>query len=513
METDKFNNRLDIWSQSLANSIATSKDAGRKVYVIALSRKMPRFFDWLQNGVRSNTITSQNVRKLCNLLESEDVELTTEYAIPLIFNGKRNPRNKKITGIIADDVIIFGATLQRVSMQWWAFSSEIPKVTALFRGMGGIISSILETDDTLTMPRLKDEDLESVLDTIAKKIHSTSLPIDMEYPLIYTDMPYETVRNHMFQNCPPEWYRYDVKSKSYPDNSESFTVILGEGKINGYTNDRAKIRLFKKASKCCLEMIAPNYMSLRKLKDENLFSGNDQSSPSEYERAWQKVFKRLNAEKSSEDIVCDTLQKSLINNAKQSTLIIWAEYLYCLSVFINNRSYFFPNDAHIYIRKEDLSLILGKASTKDVIDNINSIIINGEVCNPDFEYVALQDYVHPEMIKDLYFRKVASAIKENVSVSDNLDALFNVSHFSGDICKVQNRKNILGHHCIGESFESIKERIKLKHHDDKNLLQEIHKWIDVRIDESRVAPKYEIVVGSDKQKYFRRLFLCGTNKI
>lgn len=513
MEATEFNNMLDSWSESLANQIRSCKKAGGRVYVIALSRKMPRFFDWLKKSVIKQTITSSNVIELCDLLNSEGVEVTTEYAIPLVFGGYSEPPKDKISGIIADDVIIFGATLQRVSMQWWAFSKEVPYVIALFRGMYSVIASILESEYTIAMQHLENTDLEAALDIISRNIHSTSLPIDMEYPLIYSELPYELVKEYILTECPSEWIKYDVKSDSYRDFTESFSVLLVNGKDEGYTNDHAKIRLFKKTSGCCLEMIAPSYVNVLRLKNRDLFGSDQKASEDLYSKAWLSVFDALHIDEDDRNMIFTTIQKDQKNQAILSSLIIWAEYLYCLSAFVRNRFKFFPKEADFNIHEEDLAMILGKNAANAVFKEIMSIIRGGVYINPKFEPITLQEYVNPEDIRDKYFRMLAATLKEGVSVGANLDALYGVSHFSSNLCRSLSQKDFIGHHCIGESFESLIQRIKHKHPGNNELFTEINKWVDVRIDECKLAPKYEIIKGSDNQRYFRRFFLCGSNKM
>lgn len=511
MEVKEFNSKLDLWSESLANKIDSCLKEEKKVYVIALSRKMPRFFDWLKQSVEKQMITLPNVIYLCKLLNSDRVEVTTEYAIPLVFDGYLKS-SKNIAGIIADDVIIYGATLQRVSMQWWAFSGEVPYVIALFRGEDGVISSILESDFTIKMTHSDKMSLETALDQISRNIHSTSLPIDIEYPLIYSELPYETVKDYIIANCPSEWIKYDVKSDSYKDSAESFSVLLVNGKNDGYTNDHAKIRLFKKSSGCCLEMIAPSYVNVSRLKKRGLFDFDTQAN-NKYSKAWLSVFEALHIDEDDGNAIFATIQKDQINQAILSSLIIWAEYLYCLSAFVRNRFKFFPEYSNFNIHEEDLALILGKNVANGVFKEIVNIIKEDVSLNLEFDPIILQEYVNPEEFRDVYFRELASVLKEGVSVAANLDALYSLSHFSSDLGRLMSQKNVMGHHCIGESFESLTQRITHMHRGDIELLTKINNWVDVRIDECRLAPKYVIVKGSDNQRYFRRLFLCGSNKM
>ncbi len=510
MDIKVFYKTLDLWSESLANHIELNKKSGKRVFVIALSRKMPRFFDWLQKSVDQKEINSAKVRRLCGLLTSEGVEITTEYAIPLLFADSKKKSEEKIAGIITDDVIIFGATLQRVSMQWWALSGEIPYIIAVFRGDNSAIPSIPVSDATTGMPLMTNDELISTIDIISKNIHAASLPIDMEYPLIYSDVAFEEIKTYITKNCTPEWIYYDVKSKSYDDKSASFTVILSDGKANGYTNDHAKIRLFKKPSGCCLEMIAPSYISVSKLKDKDLFKF-EEAGNNEYENVWKVIFNALNIEKVEKDSFLKTIKNDLIDSAILSTLIIWAEYLYCLSVFVKNRNKFFPDVSGCNVHKEDLALILGEKMADTVYVAISDIIKENKSLNPKLENATIQEYVNPEDLKDQYLREIAARIKVDVPVEVNLDALYGISHFSSDVFKSIFQKNILGHHCIGELVESLTHRIEHKHPKEPDLFLEINKWVDTRIDECRIAPKYEIVAGSDNKRYFRRFLLCGSN--
>lgn len=509
-----FDDTLDLWSESLAKQISSCKSLGKSVYVIALSRKMPRFFDWLQKSVENQTITSPKVMDLCKLLSSEGVEVTTEYAIPLIFGGHIKSSKDKIAGIIADDVIIWGATLQRISMQWWAFSGEIPYVISLFRGMNGVISSILESNYTIAMSRMENNELEDAVYEISENIHSTSLPIDIEYPLIYSDESYGIVKDYIINNCPSEWKWYEVKSKSYKDSSESISVLLVDGRKDGYTNDHAKIRLFKKETGCCIEMIAPSYVNVLKLKDGKLFDGGDDVNDSLYNKAWLSVFNVLRiGEEDGNKIFTTIVQNDQINQAELSLLIIWAEYLYCLSAFVRNCHKFFPKEANFNVHKDDLAVILGKDIANVVFNEIESIISEKKIYKHTFESITLQEYVNPEELRDIYFRRLAAELKYGASIDENLDALYKLSYFSSDIYRSMSKNDLIDHHCIGESFESLMQRIGYKHSGDNELFVKINKWVDVKVDECKLAPKYEIVTGSDNQRYFRRFFLCGSNKI
>lgn len=473
---------------------------------------MPRFFDWLDKS-----LPSDEVRRLIEILKSDNVEVTTEYAIPLIFANNIQDL-ESVEGIIVDDVMIFGASINRVCFQWFSFFEESPYVLALFRSEKAVLSSRFESDFTLNMERHTISQLHEDIKHISKNILSTSLPIDIEYPLIHINLPYEEVKDFIIGKIPSNWIRYTVKSGLIDNPLESFSVVLDDADNAGFSNDFAKFRLFDKGSECCLEIIAPNSIKVFDLFNEKLFSGDNEEDYKYYDAAWLEVFKSIQICHDHFDVTKEKnrnkgFTRMYVNESITYTLVEWAEYLYSLSTFVKNIDYFIPQHATFRASKEDISLVLGKEFAGRIDSVIANIIKYKELFDTDLPQVACQDYVNPKDMREMYLGKISSALKSDASVEGNLDKLFTLSHFSGDIFEILSKKDNVAHHCFGESYESLLNRLKIHHHSDNALLEKINRWIDQRIDESRIAPKFEIVLGSDNMQHFRRFFLTGSNKI
>lgn len=505
MSPSDFEKILNEWSEDLSKTIKLSLSANKKVYIIALSRKMPRFFKWyLKNA------SSDDTNGLVRLLRDERVELTTEYAIPVIFGRNTEKLSDKVKGIIADDVILFGATVNRVSLAWMSMTGTTPDVSSVFRSDRGVLASRLENMRLLSMDRIPLKDMDDPIKMISGRIMRSSLPVDIEYPILYLDRPYNEVKDYIKNRKPDGWTIYDIKSSLIDDAEESCTILLDGGRFNGFDNDFAKVRLFKADNGCCLELIAPNTLRVDSLKDSGLFGLSDNR---EYIEAWSEIFKAVSVDAdytAMNWMGSSSLLASSLNESKLNTLNVWANYLLALSTFMPHFDNFIPEGARPDVDVNDLSLILGKEYADRVKPLIDSIINGKLTCKVSRPVVVLPFYVNPADKKELYLEKITSVLDPRASIEDNLDNLFGVSYYASPIFDDMSKASILSHHSFGESYESLDSHLRRIHYNVDNKVVRIHSWIDLRIDESRIAPKYEMVTGSDGEVYFRRFFLCGS---
>lgn len=388
LELTPFQIVINRWSESLSKQVAIYREANRKVYIIALSRKMPRFFDWLEKEV-----STPEVNRLLKDLKSNDVEIITEYAVPLILDN--HPVDDiRPGGIIADDAIIFGATANKVAMQWLSLSGEVPILSALFRSDRGIISKTFESEYSIGMSRMSFDNLSKNMTEISRNIIASSLPVDMEYPIIHIRKSYEEVKDFIKKSIPSEWRSYTVESSVNEISNESFTVLLGDGVNDGYTNDFAKVRLFKQKDECCIEIISPTTIRVDSLYDSKLFLNRTKPDDA-YNELWKYVHDKLFAtndsiEKYSKD---DTTSLSRnANHALLSTLTIWAEYLISFSTFIRYKKYLLPDANDMHIDETDLRLILGEISAKYAIEKLRTINYTCHLNNNQSTDVAFEGY-------------------------------------------------------------------------------------------------------------------------
>lgn len=509
MEFNAFQIAVNRWSESLSKQVAIYREAGRKVYIIALSRKMPRFFDWLEKEMHT-----PEVIRLFELINTDEVEITTEYALPLIHDINSVDESKP-AGIIADDAIIFGATANKVATQWLALSGEVPYLTALFRSDRGIISQSLESDYSIGMSRMSFGTLSKNMKEISMKIMSSSLPVDMEYPIIHISKPYADVKAFINKSFPLEWRRYVVKSSLTENSDESFTILLEDCGKDGLSNDFAKIRLFKKPNGCCLEIISPASIRVDNLFDVDLFA-NTEKKDDIYNELWQYVYNKIfsnNEPSENNNEGNKTFLRKIANHACLSSLAIWAEYLISFSTFINFRHYLLLDVNDMQIDKHDIKLILGSESADYVVEQLNLINYTCHVnCGQTTEVAFDGYYTSSQDLRPTYLREITKSLNHGASLKANLDALFMVSHYSGDIFTKIPPHDFFSHHCFGESYDSLVSLLSGYNDDETDKLMLIHQWIDMRIDESSISPKFALVSGSDKWLYVRRFFLCGSNQ-
>lgn len=513
VEAEQFNKAIRSWSLRLNAQIQHHIFNNKKVYLIALSRKMPRFFNWL-----FKTMPVPEISELKHTIDSNNVNIVTEYVIPLLLADISEEERGSTEVIVVDDALIYGTTARQVLLEWIGGTGKYANLSSLFCSSEAInqdLNIFVNNDDDTSLFARGFKEIEEAFNLISARIWATSLPVDIEYPLLHIDRPYEEIKSYIqsINNlC------YEVSSSMDSDIRESYSVIFETEYREGYNNDFCKIRLFPKeeGKKCLIEVIAPNAISVDDLKKHDLFVN------STYAKAWQLILTKITASTGKqftgeiEDWI-GKLGEVYFKKRGLSTLALWANYLYSLSSWGRIRSEILtsdlPSDIRLSVEAKDLTLLLGNEVTSEVINVLQTIIdssVSSFTCHP---IVTLPIYIKPESLKERYNREILENMQPENTVYDNLEAIFLVSAFTNTISFELSReeRHKFGHHHFGETYESLTSYLRDYHYDDPNITIEIHSWIDRAIDENRVAPKYEIVTGSDKREYFRRFFLCGSN--
>lgn len=512
-----FIDEVNKWCVSLSAEIEKSIAAGKKVYIIALSRKTPRFFEWLFEWLFQNG-DSDAANQLVSLLKNPGVELTTEYAIPIIFSEYEDGFSSAFPnydGIIVDDAIIFGATANRVCMEWAGASGRAPKYASIVRSSIGKIANLFIEKDINKTQALELEELKRPLHEISKCILKSSLPVDMEFPILHIKIPYGKIKDYMEQSADPSWRRYSLKSDLIEDSKESFTLMLdGEKFGSSHGRDFAKVRVFDKGEETVIEALSPYSLAIEDLHAKDFFGEES------YDAIMRLVIEYVDAARLSPEISENEFSPYLINilnryNARRrSTLIVWMNYLLSLSVFVKNMGCLVPKGVEARIDEGDVRLILGSNLAGRVTSLLNNILSEKIVAEEPADLrAALPIYKNPPELYDSYSFNVSGALSFNGNVDKNLDELFSESYFCAPLFEKMEQKEQSGHHVIGETYDSLKVHLNMNHYDDPDLEEKIHRWIDRRIDECRISPKYEVVIGSDHREYSRRFFLCGSNSI
>lgn len=511
--TQDFIDSVQNWCDSLSEEIERVADMHKKIYIIALSRKMPRFFDWLRNNMQE-----ESVGKLIRNLDSPWVELITEYAIPFVFSGTQTNANfNDDAGIIVDDAVIFGATANKVLMEWFAASGKKASYSALYRSeVGQLIDNYIANDLSRNAKPLPFGDIKSRLRRVSECILSSALPVDMEYPIIQVKGSYGRIKRHIEENAPADFHHYAVRSDMVENAKEAYTLMLEKSGLKDSFCDVSKARVFDKGDETAVEVLAPCPIPVDELGKHTFLCDTA------YQKMWEKVASVVWSTQSSPKVgeVEDPYDKVALMGSLESrklhTLNVWLNYLLSLSKFVENRKYILPEDVEFSIKASDISLILGSELADEIAEDLNTLIRKRETTSISYQQrVALPIYVNPIELRDDYMKRLAEDMTPNQTVKTNLDQIYGVSYFAGPLYEKVSDKSVMGHHIIGESYESLKIQLNRYHYleDDSEIDKEINMWIDQRIDECRISPKYEEVTGSDQKKYFRRFYLSGSNSI
>lgn len=510
MEIDKFDEIVNRWSESLNSQIDELQKDGKNIYLVALSRKMPRFIHWLGG---SGLAMERHIRSLFTAPQNSGVTLVTEYALPIIFQGKSSDELANTAAIIVDDALIYGETANKVCTEWVGLSGRRPEFSALARLSGKSLYSVYESKESEKIPSFSLDELTDLLESISSRLTSTSLPIDMEFPLVYVPLPFEELKNHILENKPENWISYAVMSGSDGNLHESFSILLEDEKSYTFNNDFAKARVFPYGNGCVIESCAPNALNLANLDDEGLFHNT------QYKELWNAVRSRvMEVDTVKEfDNAFSALDRDFFDYfvffRKIYTLVLWANYLLSLSTFVRHKDMLVPQGVEAKVEEYDLRLLVDTRLADEFSMKVNYIISSGIISDSTRERVALPIYISPDDLEDQYERIVVESVTSDKSIEENLDAIFRISHFSNTALIDKSRIKSYGHHTIGETYESLMRRLFTYFHDEPSCEKRIHEWVDRRIDECRIAPKYELVYGSDGKPYFRRFFLAGSNTI
>lgn len=479
--------------------IETRLALGMDVAVIALSRKMPRLLECMRM-----CIASRAVRTLFSHLDSPRVYLMTEYGI-LPFAAKRDESQLlNVKGIIIDDAIIRGTTVNRVGMEWFAVTGEFPKIHSIYRlGWERIIKFL--QDYEITAPEISYDEFNSREEEISSLIERIALPLDMEYPLIYLNCPYEDIKRHILNRIPANWARYTVGDG---EDRESFSVVLEDEKLGLYTNDFAKVRLFKsRTGKSVLEVIAPQSFEMQDFLSSPMFQNPI------YSLLCAVVVQTLASVSQIpvEDTRLRDVAKSISMQRNAKTIVVWVNYLLSLACMIRNYDKFIPKDVLPHIKESDLAMIIGSELSHEWTGTLNDIILDKLKSDRKASLVAVPSIYRLPQNKDAHQLAVTAAMHPDYNVMENLDAIMGVSHYSQPLAKLAGENTLFSHSQYGETIDSLRRLLMRFHTPGPDLDREIHRWLDARVDSGCIVPRYEFVKGSDGNTYARRFFMTGTD--
>lgn len=496
-EKSKITNK-QAWFKGLTDFLKKNIAASNTVVVIALSRKMPRYVEYLMD-----TCPPEIVSQLRELLYNDRCIYTTEHAIPFIFKDRQE--NTKI--LVLDDIIVKGITLSNVCEEIYQLTGIEPEYQSLcqFDNFGGLnIGNPLEGYTPQIVSSI--EEVREILSEISRCIKDSGLPIDLEFPILHTGSAnsYQPIVERLKSKC--------SESRKY-GNEWSFTV-LQEDEINTmYNNDFAKIRIFKCQKDTRIVGYAPNVLSESSLRTKGLFKNE------EYSGLWNTVLQNT-AEPTfdPDDIILSDKdnREAKVNHRIYKSLAVVANYLFSLSMLIRHKHEFAIENTRFLLSPRDLQLLVGKKLAEILSPALMRFLDSGISSRSQRQIVDTPSFLTPYDYEEDEFRDydmerffaafnadeiseiVLNVFKASYDMYDQNDAKHEKSEWTGG-----------GNLYYLESFQSLLQ-LPTFGIDTEEFEREVNKEIDRLIDEGRVIPVYERTEETDGtfvgSVYWRRYF-------
>jgi hypothetical protein len=474
----EFYSAIEKWKSDLISHIRKALETEKSVVTIALSRKMPRLLEWIEEKDASFK------EELTRLLDS--CVYTTEHGIPLVLK-----QNDSAKVLILDDFIHTGLTVQNVVNEVVSMTTREPLVLALFKSESSSVSNC----DFLFIKELNEGDEKAFSRRISNVILQDNLPVDLEYPIVKTTNLNILDKSKIDSSIS----RYVVSDQS---GTKSFAYILEGETRNSFNNDFAKLRFFQDDKGFKIVPFAPNIFSESALIKDKLFVNE------KYKSLYRAVLDRIEVDDKywlKWDFLEEDSAERISLLRKFRTLTVWANYLFSLSSFIRFKSQEGCNpDVDYRIDEEDLKLILGTELAKELQPGLNRLIRENEVSPSTRELLTVPSArINSKLVGNYKIFKYRAVLNSS-TVEDALDHIFSLSKSLQNISKlhyIASQDTIIP----DESYESLFEALSLKF-DKAKIKENVYKWVDEQVDHGKIIPRYEQVENEFGTHYWRRYF-------
>lgn len=486
-----FNHHIINWRESLSNQIQSIINRKNIPIIVAISRKMPKLLKRLVEIKKDNYIP---------LLQR--VEVITELALPFLFYKNLNINDYEF--IIIDDIIVQGSTLKAVSNDIYVSTGKKPHVSCILLHENAIIPDSVDIKDTLRMPRCEQVDIDRYACYIAQLIEKDYLPIDLEFPIFDINVNYSDLI-HLLQETSLQMYEID-------EDKKRTCVLLDSLIYDKYEPDFKKIRIFhsnEKKKKC--EIFAPailNEHDLLEVEHQKLFTASGFSSI--WERTTISIRDKIVEFNKSQDVSCNGVRYSYIRS-----LCVWANYLLSLSYYIDrlndDSSQWKEINKCLDLSQENVDLLIGSDLSREIFPDLLGLINNQAQMNYIQRLnIAVPDSMAPESFStNIEMEKGRLMLSCQSSYERILDGIIEYEHYTNPI--FTQSQFFFKRMYFGETFYSFYKAIST--YSKENLSIIVNKWIDKRIDDGCLVPKYERVDVDFNIIVWRRYFHAGIKKI
>lgn len=506
------------WIDGIDKYLEKSKNDNHTPVVVAMSRKMPRLL-----GLEFINIKDR--------INASKAYVISEHAIPFYLPHI----DKQLADVaVADDAMYYGSTFENVieNILWCQGGDKE------IRGFPILKSKRAKKVKFVSLPENMQESENSFIPYYttrnARNIISLKKAIDVEYPIFYfkkkeDSQPLnldlcEALLREIFKENKEPVYRtvHRIKEGDGWKECVNFSVIQSfvPTGVQG-NNDFCKIRIYMNEDRLSIVSYAPNVIEEKLLTPQSsLFESTS------FREIWEMVAMQALAcdmPKVQMEGIDDTLYDLMRNEYEKRrvrSLVVWANYLSSFSNFIQCKEKInsflrgagYDEEAELDLA--DLNLLIGPLLAVDVQNKLKKLYQEGvdtlfkENINPDI--LSAISIIPQEYVAE-YEEKNRMMWKKCKFVSEALSSMFSNQHFHIGLASMNCNPDSFEKLRFGVSFTSVYNEISFFIRRESSLLLDIHKWMDKKIDEGCVVPKYEQVKINGKI-YWKRLFRAGENE-
>lgn len=509
---DKYNLYFEKWKDKLYSYLKEAQSEGKKVILVAMSRKMPRLFEWMKINMG---------------LDLTDCIFLTEHSIPFYFPAIKNINDYKV--YVFDDAIYYGSTLENVASNINWLTNEKIQIDAIVKKENikrRFIYSIEPEDGR----EIETSFIPFYTSANSERIISLRKPLDMEYPIftiekegIGTLLETKDVEACL-KACFPEAFVYRITHVDFTVKGEERLIhnytVLFKTRSNGghYNNDFCKLRFYVGDNHFHVVSYAPNVIDdLCLVPDSILFN------QTQFKEVWNKVAEAAvicpHERTEQGDVLSFDIQKNEYELRRKRSLTVWANYLSSFSSLLSQKKQIltFLNKIGIadnfIVKKDDLQLLLGPLLADEICKLLMDIYMSEvgdlfNICDSQRKVTITRSI--PEGYVVDYDKRNNSFWFRCKSLPLALSYMFTNQHFHIGLASMTREPDNFEKLRFGVSYESMYSELS-SYFKDENLSENIHRWIDKRIDEGIVVPKYERIKIDDNY-YWKRLFRAGENE-
>lgn len=505
---------------------------------IAIARKAPRMFEYqVQRG---------------NLPKDTLNSVVSEHALPFLLTDNH------LVSVI-DDAIYYGTTFENVltfirTTHFFMGKAPLSKDTLkAFPVIRAKDSKILADIDLNHVPVAENKNIPYYIERLSTEFITLGKPFDVEFPIIYLSRkPFKEESQVNYKKLCDEVYSILMKvfpgCMMYPVehiiNEEvvyNYSVVFSPSLHSSKSNTEfSKFRFFVSKDRICLTAYSPSI-----LNEDMITEVSPLFKDTILEELWKKAFVKpiSEIEKPINSSYIDYLNHNhrveQINNfqwayqldeseyIRKRSLIILANYLYSYSLVLEKKTEIetFAELLGYQIKGLavfDLQLLLGQNLAHVFANKLNEIFISYSFENdklpikftPDDDFLEyFSENVIPEEYEKEYNWENEKDWYSSRSLQEALSAMFSNMHIYIEKESRGNFPDDVRRLRFGESYDSIYKELCSKI-DTSSInidLFNIHKWIDKKIDDGSVVPKYDRIQYHNKF-FWHRLFRSGENE-